>query len=90
MLIKLCQLTDAWDSTKNRTGYTHYTNYGASRIDRIYMTTTVHTLKITTTTLAAAFTDHNAVKVQLRGKQIPTLWGKPAWKLNNTITERRH
>jgi exonuclease III len=34
--IKSCRLIDAWDSTKNQTGYTHYTSHGASRIDRIY------------------------------------------------------
>jgi hypothetical protein len=55
---------DAWDSKLNSTGYTHYTNTGASRYDRIYMSPTVNARKLHTTTLAAAFTDHNAVQVK--------------------------
>ena len=73
-LIKGCRLIDAWDSNKNQTGYTHYTSNGASRIDRIYMTNTVHKRKIATTTIVAAFTDHNAVKVQRRETRSSPQW----------------
>lgn len=80
-----CNLVDAWNSTLNSTGYTHYTNTGASRIDRIYMSPTVKARKIHTTTLAAAFTHHNAVKVKIYGTQSPHKHGHSYWKLNAAL-----
>ena len=84
-LVHRCKLIDAWNSTANNTGYTHYTNTSASRIDRIYMSPTVNELKIQTTTLAAAFTDHNAVQVTLSGKHSYNHRGRGYWKLNATL-----
>jgi hypothetical protein len=51
------------------------------------MSKTVNTRKINTrtTTIAAAFTDHNAVKLQLTGQQITPYWGKSSWKLNTKL-----
>jgi endonuclease/exonuclease/phosphatase family metal-dependent hydrolase len=59
------QLTDAWKQDPNRPAYKHYINTGASRIDRIYVSSDI-TEKITGTEfLPAAFTDHSAFIIHL-------------------------
>ena len=68
-------------------GHTHYTNKGATRTDRIYMTNTVHQNKIATTTLVAAFSDHQAVKLQIRRTTTNPQWGRPSWKLNTKLLQ---
>ena len=62
--ITRCKLRDVWDNKHNPKGYTHYTAHGASRIDRIYLSKKLYSRKIATTTIIAAFTDHNAVQVK--------------------------
>jgi exonuclease III len=83
--ITSCKLTDAWDSSRNNVGYTHYTTHGATRIDRLYLSQAMLTRKISTTTLAAAFTDHHAVKLTLQGQRVMQQWGNGYWKLNITL-----
>ena len=51
------------------------------------MTKTIYQNKLTATTLSAAFTDHNAVRVQLRETHTPPHWGRPTWKLNTTLLQ---
>ena len=77
-LIRGCHLIDAWNSVKNPSGYTHYTNSGVSRIDRLYMSTTTQDKKILvdTTVVVAAFSDHNAVKLRLRNTHDNIQWGR--------------
>lgn len=84
-LITRCRLIDAWDSRHNTKGYTHYTTHGATRIDRIYMSQTMHRNKINTAMLIAAFTDHNAVQLHLRDQQKQPLRGPSTWKLNTNL-----
>jgi hypothetical protein len=84
-LIIKCKLRDDWDNKINAHGYTYYTAHGATRIDRIYMSMALHTRKICTTTLIAAFTDHNAVQVKIEENQTPILRGPRKWKLNTTL-----
>jgi len=45
--------------------YTHYTPTGASRIDRIYVTTKIMFKKEGVETVAAAFTDHLTVVLRI-------------------------
>jgi hypothetical protein len=86
-LIHQSHMTDAWINTGNNTGYTHFTNNAASRIDRMYISSTVHARKIHTQTLAAAFTDHYAVQVTFSGNSSPPPphHGYSYWKLNGTL-----
>jgi endonuclease/exonuclease/phosphatase family metal-dependent hydrolase len=83
-LITKCKIRDAWDNKTNANGFTHYTAHGATRIDRIYMSMTLHTRKISTMTLIA-FTDHNAVQVKIKENQTPILRGPSKWKLNTSL-----
>jgi hypothetical protein len=54
-----------WETPIARTAYTHYTNAGASRIDRIYVTENPRKRKQGAETVAAAFTHHFAVLLHL-------------------------
>jgi hypothetical protein len=40
-LISGLDLYDAWEDTENANAYTHYTQHGASRLDRIYTSRTL-------------------------------------------------
>jgi hypothetical protein len=59
-------LHDVWDTSSGRTGYTHYTHAGASRIDRIFATGAIMNRKQGAETIATAFTDHLAVTVRVK------------------------
>jgi exonuclease III len=75
-------LIDGWETTQTRGGYTHYTAKSASRIDRIYATTSVMKRKTGIETLAAAFTDHNAAIIRIAiDTPLPTR-GRGYWKMN--------
>jgi exonuclease III len=81
-------LIDGWETTKTRGGYTHYTAKSASRIDRIYATT-VMKRKTGIETLAAAFTDHNAVIIRIAiDTPLPTR-GRGYWKMNTQLLQGR-
>ena len=58
-------LIDAWNTSMSRRMYTHYTPTGASRIDRIYVTTKIMFKKEGVETVAAAFTDHLTVVLRI-------------------------
>jgi exonuclease III len=81
-LIKGIGLMDAWNPTQTRRGFTHYTATGASRLDRIYATKTIISKKTGIETMAAAFSDHNAVILRLEMDYQANYRGKGYWKMN--------
>jgi hypothetical protein len=88
-LIKGLGLTDAWNPTQARRGFTHYTATGASRLDRIYVTKTVLSKKTGIEMMAAAFTDHNAVILRLEMDHPPNNRGRGYWKMNKNILQEK-
>jgi len=64
-LVTGLNLKDAWEADVNNRAYIHYTNTGASRIDRIYISHSLYKKKSSILTLPTAFTDHLAVAVRL-------------------------
>ena len=55
---------------------------GETRIDRFYVTPTLHQKKVAAETVVALFTDHHAVILKL-GFDVPHAWhGRGLWKLN--------
>jgi endonuclease/exonuclease/phosphatase family metal-dependent hydrolase len=64
-LIHGYSLRDAWQTRPDNTAHTHYTTYGATRLDRLYLTEGLLRRKTGVATVAAAFTDHLAVVLRL-------------------------
>jgi len=58
-------LHDVWESHPQHPPYTHYTNDGATRKDRIYLTDPLRKRKQVAEIIVAQFTDHFAVVVRL-------------------------
>jgi len=80
-------LHDVWDSYPQQPPYTHYTNEGATRIDRIYITDPLRKRKQGAETIVAPFTDHFAVAVRLT-YPLQNLPRKiRAWKMNISLLE---
>jgi hypothetical protein len=75
-------LHDAWDSTRNRTGYTHFTAHSASRIDRIYVTENIMKRKTGIEMVPVAFLDHSAVSLRLATNTPAPTRGRGHWKMN--------
>ena len=67
--------------------YTHYTNNGATRIDRIYITDTLKKRKQGAETIIAPFSDHLAVVVRLTYSHQTILRKRRIWKMNIFILE---
>jgi hypothetical protein len=81
------EMWDVWRKHPVGCAYTHYSPTGATRIDRIYATKELFDRKIAEETVAAAFTDHHAVKLRL-ALDIPILRrGRGIWKLNTSLLE---
>jgi endonuclease/exonuclease/phosphatase family metal-dependent hydrolase len=76
------QLKDTWKQDQNRAVYTHYSNTGASRIDRIYVSHDIAPRITGTDFLSAAFTDHKAVVVHLALGDMGMRKRLPRWKLD--------
>ena len=84
-LISGLDLYDAWEDTENANAYTHYTQHGASRLDRIYISRTLLPKKKHTELRATAFTDHFAVVIFMEGNATFTTRGRGFWKLNTNL-----
>jgi hypothetical protein len=68
-----------------RPAYTHYSNTGASRIDRIYVSRNIESRITGIDFLPAAFTDHNAVVVHLALGEMGARRRPLRWKLDPTM-----
>jgi hypothetical protein len=88
-LIKGLGLTDAWNPTHGMRCFTHYMITGASRLDRIYVTTTIMSKKTGIETMAAAFTDHSAVILRLAMEHPPNSRGRGYCKMNTNILQQK-
>jgi endonuclease/exonuclease/phosphatase family metal-dependent hydrolase len=76
------KLTDTWTQNPNRPIYTRYSPAGASRIDRIYVSSEVMGRKTGIEILPAAFTGHNAVVLRLALGKRHVRMGRARWKMN--------
>ena len=78
-------MSDVWETTQNRHGYTYYANNTASRIDRIYVTQRLYSRKTGVERVAAAFTDHMAVVLRLRVDVPLPVRGRSYWKMSSSL-----
>jgi hypothetical protein len=83
-LVRDFELHDVWDTSRSRTGYTHYAPRSASRLDRIYVTEHLLARKQGVETVALAFTDHLAVVLRLAVDMPLPVTGKSYWKMNTS------
>ena len=58
-------ITDTWKQNPTPSAYTHYSNTGVSRVDRIYVSRNIASRITGIDILSAAFTYHNAVVLRL-------------------------
>ena len=86
-LIKGIGLRDVWETNPHIPAYTHYTNDGASRTDRIYITAPLKRRKQRAETVAAAFNDHFAVIVRTALEGTRMIRRARVWRMNITRLE---
>jgi exonuclease III len=84
--IRELHLTDTWKQDQTRPAYTHYSNTGASRIDRKYVSRNRESRITGIDFLRAAFTDHNAVVVHLALGEMGARRRPSRWKLDSTCS----
>ena len=65
-IAKGIRLYDVWDKHPHTTAHTHYTNFGTSRMDGIYITEPLINQKQGVETVAAVFSDYFAVILRLK------------------------
>jgi len=87
LLVRSFDLQDAWSQTTNNTGYTNYTQNGAARLDRIYMSPNLRLKKTGIETVFVAFTDHLAVVVRIALDVQMIRLGKGRWMMNERLME---
>jgi len=76
-----------WETNPHIPAYTHYTNDGASRTDRIYITAPLKRRKQRAETVAAAFNDHFAVIVRTALEGTRMIRRARVWRMNITRLE---
>ena len=86
-LIRVMGLCDVWKTHPHIPAYTHYTNVGASRIDRIYITDPLQRRKQGLETVAAGFSDHFAVIIWVALGGISILQKARVCRMNTTLLE---
>jgi len=86
-ITKGIRLYDVWEKHSHTTAYTHYTNFRASRIDRIYITEPLINQKQGVGTVAAAFSDHFAVLRRLKLDGTRLMHKDRVWRVNITLLE---
>jgi endonuclease/exonuclease/phosphatase family metal-dependent hydrolase len=78
---------DVWEPRPHIPAYTHYSNVGASRIDRIYIADPLLRHKQGVATVAAAFSDHFAVILRMTLDGTRMLQKARMWRMNTTLLE---
>ena len=78
-------LSDAWSQKHKRPAYTHFSHTAATGIDSIYITQYLLLQKTGIEFLPAAFTDHNAVVLQLSKPTVLTCWRRGRWKMGSLL-----
>jgi hypothetical protein len=86
-LIRRFGLIDTWSTSDTRPLYTHYTQHGATRIDRLYTSPYLRPLKQSAAIISEALTDHHASLVRLRLNVPQVQWGRGYWKLNASLLQ---
>jgi len=76
-----------WETPLQQPPYTHYTNDGATRIGRIYITDPLRKRKQETETIVAPFSDHFAVAVRLTYPHQISSRKIRSWKMNISLLE---
>jgi hypothetical protein len=76
-----------WNTSDSRPLYTHYTQHGATRIGRLYMSPSLRPLEQNAAIISAAFTDHHAALVRLRLHAPQAQWVQGHWKLNALLQQ---
>jgi hypothetical protein len=84
-LITGLALNDVYDARCQHPPYTHYTNNGATRIDRVYVTDTLMTRKKDADTIIAPFSDHMTVVVKLTYPYQAIPLRMRLWKMNTSL-----
>jgi endonuclease/exonuclease/phosphatase family metal-dependent hydrolase len=70
-LINGIDLKNTWCQNSNTPVYTHHSQSGASRLDRIYTSRALLARKVGTVILTAAFADLHAVVFSIKTEKIP-------------------
>jgi exonuclease III len=78
-------LTDSWNQNPAAPVYTHFSPAGATRIDRIYLTTTLIPNKVMCAIQPAAFTDHEAVILSINLPRGDTRRRPYRWTLDTAV-----
>ena len=86
-ITKGIRLYDVWEKHSHTTAYTHYKNFRASSIDRIYITEPLINQKQGVGTVAAAFSDHFAVLRRLKLDGTRLMHKDRVWRVNITLLE---
>jgi endonuclease/exonuclease/phosphatase family metal-dependent hydrolase len=86
-LVRGFGLMDTWATAPERGVFTHYTQQGATRLDRIYVTQNLRGRKVGVETLVAAFTDHIAVFLRMALNMPVVCRGRGYWKMNTTLLQ---
>ena len=87
-------LTDTWQGNPTRKVHTHYSESGATRIDRIYATREMLEKKLVVEAIVAPFTDHLAVCLRISidlpiMRRVRGLWKMESAVINeNACTEK--
>jgi exonuclease III len=84
-LVQGLGLRDGWNNTARKGGYTHYAKHSATRLDRIYISERIASLKTGIETTPVAFTDHLAVTIRIATTTPPPTRGKGLWKMNTQL-----
>jgi len=80
-------LHDIWETHLQRPLHTRYTNDGATRLDRVYLTDQLRTRKQGAETVVAAFFDHFAIIVRLNYSYQTIPRKSMSWRMSFTVLE---
>ena len=86
-IVRGLRLTDMWNQDPSHPMFTHYSTTGATRIDRIYLSTANIETKKRIEIIPTAYTDHHAVVLRLSIPNIERRRRRGRWKMNPDIVK---
>ena len=86
-IVQKCNFKDVWEVSKLEVQYTYIRTNIGSRLDRIYVTDNLKNKLTVVERPIIPFSDHFAIKLNLKFREKPFTRGRYYWKLNKRLIE---
>ena len=89
-MIRGLEIHNTWKQNPARPTYTYYSPHGATRLDRLYITSEIQRKELGIEIMPAALTDHYAVAIRITVQDTDLQRTRVRWKMDPILINDKH